>query len=311
MKLQCGGCGSCRVCWLVANTVEYAELYGAHPPVSPQPIRVELRTICVCMGARLESCPTCSDDSRHVYDCDLHERCTRGIVGGHIKSCMQCSDWRPEVKWAYGVTTVPRRAELLKRTLASLAASGFDEPRIFEDTPNIGTPGRWFLSLWELWIRDTGADRYAIFQDDFVTGLNLQKYLDSCEYPEKGYWNLYTFPRNQELADAHSNKGWFLANQMGKGAVALVFDKEATRTLLTSQYMLDRFIPDGNAPKRHLEAIDGGVVSALKRAGYREYCHNPSLVQHTGLESSMGNRKQPLATSFQGEQFDFTSLCRA
>jgi hypothetical protein len=59
---------------------------------------------------------------------------------------------------------------------------------------------------------------------------------------------------------------------------------------------------------RGWRAIDGGIVTALAHAEYKEYCHNPTLVQHIGHKSTMGNSAHPQATSFQGEQFDAMKL---
>src|SRR5688572_492151 len=157
-------------------------------------------------------------------------------------------------KWSYGVTTVPERLNnLFPATLKSLERAGFPNPRVFVDgcaepkmyvghsaggltlrNPRVRTAGNWVLSLYELFIRDPGCDRYAVFQDDFVTGLNLKKYLDHCKYPKAGYWNLYTFPSNQSLA---KNTGWYVSNQCGRGAVALVFDNEAVVTLLSQRHL--------------------------------------------------------------------------
>lgn len=219
-----------------------------------------------------------------------------------------------DLKWAYGVTTVPSRfGELLPKTLASLEKAGFDQPRLFIDGckeiptdlsskyqvtnrwPTLRTHGNWVLSMYELFIRSPRADRYAIFQDDFVTYPHLREYLDACEFPEHGYWNLYTFPQNQK-----ETKGWYLSNQLGKGAVALVFSNEGVRTLLCQRHLLERPM---DSTRGH-RSVDGGIVTAMKREGWKEWVHNPSLVQHTGLISSMGNRRQELSPSFQGEDWD-------
>ena len=226
--------------------------------------------------------------------------------------------------WAYGLTTVPeRRDNLFLRTLTSLAKAGFDQPRLFIDGckcptqyekyglevtthyPNLRTAGNWVLSLYELYIRNPEADRFAIFQDDFVTGLNLRQYLDCCEYPEQGYWNLYTFPANQKLCpEGKTYQGWYPADQYGKGAVALVFNRETVCTLLSQRMLVNR-PQDVN---RGHKAIDGGIVDALSPLGFVEYVHNPSLVQHTGLVSSMSNKRHPTAETFPGENFDFMDL---
>jgi hypothetical protein len=232
-------------------------------------------------------------------------------------------------KWSYGLTTVPmRRDALLPRTLASLASGGFPSPRLFVDGcspalaasyesrfklpvtaryPTIRTYGNWVLALAELYIREPAADRYAMFQDDFVTYPNLRKYLERCVYPEDGYWNLYTFRENEKLIPAPKREGWFRSNQLGRGAVALVFSRDAVLTLLTHQHMVER----PTDPVKGWQAVDGGVVTALRNAGRYEYVHYPSLVQHTGLISSMRNVQQQLAGTFRGEKYDATELVRS
>lgn len=60
--------------------------------------------------------------------------------------------------------------------------------------------------------------------------------------------------------------------------------------------------------KRGHRSIDGGIVTALAEAGWKEWVHNPSLVQHTGLVSSMRSKPHPRATSFRGEGFDAMEL---
>lgn len=220
------------------------------------------------------------------------------------------------MEWSYGVTTVPERFDTtLPKTLKSLAEAGFDSPRLFIDgectipeslskyqitqrTPRIRSFGNWYLALLELYIRNPGADRYAIFQDDLTCVKNLREYLERASYPEKCYLNLYLFAENERLAVGRT--GFFQANQKGKGAVALIFNQSVVRALLTSPHFVER-VQDA---RRGWKAIDGGVVSAANKAGIKEYCHMPSLVQHTGRESSMGNRRHALARSFPGESAD-------
>jgi hypothetical protein len=138
-----------------------------------------------------------------------------------------------------------------------------------------------------------------MFQDDFITYKNLRQYLESCEYPEKGYWNLYTFPSNQTLCPK-DYVGWYPSNQRGLGAVALVFSRQAVMTLFMQPHFIERPLD----ALRGWRSIDGGIVTALKQAGWREYVHNPSLVQHMGVTSSMGNGIQQQATSFRGADYD-------
>lgn len=293
-------------------------------------------------------CEVCGGGKQvEIFNCAVHKQCTTGrrLVnkGREWPWCVTCKDYRPsataqaetaaaepsKMAWAYGVTTVPERfRELLPRTLASLRLAGFDRPRLFVDGgregsqdwarfgldltfrwPRIRTHGNWFLSLHELFIRNPNADRYAIFQDDMVTYRNLRAYLEACEYPSRGYWNLYTFPENQRLAPGvgrtgRQQTGWYRSNGKGKGAVGLVFDRDSVLALLASDHMVGRPM---SANRGH-RAVDGGIVDSMRKAGRMEYVHNPSLVQHTGDRSSMGNGKHPKAISFNGEGFDAMEL---
>lgn len=236
------------------------------------------------------------------------------------------------IRWAYGVTTVmERKNTLLPRTLKSLEAAGFPNPRLFidgiEDTeewalylrdfpdiettirnPRVGVYGNWWLALMELYIRQPNYERYAIFQDDFVTYKNLRRYLDSIPYPEKGYWNLYTFPHNEKLAPANGKKGFYPSDQLGKSAVGLVFDSLAVRHLLAHNHMVQRPMD----AVRGTKLVDGAVVQSLcfdKEVGYTEYIHTPTLTQHTGELSTIGNSPAGWkAVSFMGEDFDAMSL---
>lgn len=231
------------------------------------------------------------------------------------------------LKWIYGVTTVPSRREThLLRTLSSLKLAGFDKPRLFVDgcensrswieefdlavtcrSPALRVHGNWVLALYELYIREPNADRYAIFQDDIIAIANLRTYLEKVPYPEKGYLNLYTFSSNDSIAPSRDYVGFYPSNQLGKGALALVFDRPAVMNLLSSWHLVER-VQD---PARGHKSIDGGVVTALSQLGFKEYVHIPSLVQHTGEgESTIGNLHQGnrLAPSFPGEKTNAMSF---
>lgn len=241
------------------------------------------------------------------------------------------------------MTTVPvRRDNLLPETLRSLAAAGFDRPRLFVDgcepglaawygttfgldvtarNPMLRVALNWSLALAELFVRDPTAERFAVFQDDLLACRNLRTYLERCRYPDgpvnphtsPGYWNLYTAPSNQALAQG---EGWYLSNQLGRGAVALVFSREAVITLLSQR----RFVERAVHPTRGWRSIDGGIVTALGAAGWKEYVHNPSLVGHMGIVSTIDKRKHTdgraaqfprhewaqhlRKTSFRGEGYD-------
>jgi len=255
------------------------------------------------------------------------------------------------MKWSYGITTVPtRRLDLLPRTLASLAAAGFDRPRLFvdgglpgsqlyrdlglpttirdrisrevNDRPNTtayGHPfGNWMLGLLELYVREPHADRYAMFQDDIVACRNLRSFLEASPYPDRAYLNLYTVHFNYRFCPKDSQKlpqrGWFVTSQRGLGAVATVFSRDALLALFSNDHMVRRPIDKGRGHK----AVDGGIVESMKKAGWREYCHHPSLVQHIGDKSAIGNnlknddpdKHHATSPTFPGESHDALEFLR-
>lgn len=225
--------------------------------------------------------------------------------------------------WAYGITTVAeRRYNYLPSTITSLKAAGFDNPMVFVDGPTgdytefgnlaivhrsskILAFGNWFLALLELWIRNPRADRFAIFQDDFITYKNLKTYLENCDNLEDNqYWNLYTFPQNEDLHKDKRAYGWFLSNQRGRGAVALIFNNNLVYRLLTHPLLMNKPKEEKN-PHR---SIDGTVITAMWDLKVSEVVHYPTLIMHTGDCSSIGNRQHDKPTSFLGEDFDAVKL---
>lgn len=364
--------------------VESGQIPNSIPQTSiPQRVIKGLPVIVPCIheGAVLEHCHSRKGElaePRHVRDCDLHDKCTRGFVSNRVTWCGRCPDYKTESGvsqtcalpakvlleqekmtnpgeeminidfphssildslpedqrlqrkhkrtpvWMYGVTTVPeRRAELLPRTLKSLQGAGFPEPTLFVDGdwdykswfeefklpcvmryPRVRLFGNWALALAELYLRNPNATYYAIFQDDFMVSRNLRQYIEGIKFPEKGYLNLYTFPKNQVLANGRV--GFYPSNQKGKGAVGLIFNVEGVQLLLQHNHMIGRV---RDITKGH-KFVDGSIVESMRKAGWVEYVHNPSIVQHLGFKSSTGNPKQPQAVSFRGEDFDLLSLLR-
>lgn len=244
------------------------------------------------------------------------------------------------MNWACGVTTIPSRmTTLLPGTLASLKEGGFDNLRLFIDGQpsellsrilidqvsirigNVGVYGNWLLGIIELYLRNPYADRYAMFQDDVICYKNLRQFLEQSPYPDKGYLNLYTYldneyqrgwdhtkdiPTNAIRPGGWSEAGWInRKEQSGRGALALVFSKQALLTLLTSPHTIERV----QSPTRGHKYVDGGVCGAMNKAGWKEYVHLPTLVEHTGWDkSSIGNDPYVRAQTWRGEQFDALSL---
>ena len=231
------------------------------------------------------------------------------------------------MNWSYGVTTCFDRVRgPLLETARSLREAGFDRPRLFADgcrengvpeslaglpvtcrNPAVQVAANLFLSLQELYLRDPHADRYALFQDDCLAVRGLRGYLDRCEYPARGYWNLYTCGENAKLCKP-GYRGWYQSNQLGKGAVGLVFDRQSLLTLLSCPELLERF---QNERKGH-KSVDGAVVHVLTKAGYKEHVHSPSLMEHTGDVSVQNPQRHPSrkmrSGNWLGEDADLLSI---
>lgn len=233
--------------------------------------------------------------------------------------------------WSYGVTTVPQRTStLLPPTLDNLRLSGFPQPRLFVDGaigdnyvslrekdralestyhfPSLGCYGNWILALWELYIREPLADRYALFQDDIAVCKGLRSYLEKQSHPTDAYLNLYTAKTNEcpeRDSEGRAKVGWFKAKRLGEGALALVFNNSQVRQLLQSPNMIQK-PQDAIRGKRN---VDGAIWTAFNHLHIRELVHFPSLVNHMGMNAStLGNISRPISTSFPGTDFDASTL---
>lgn len=232
------------------------------------------------------------------------------------------------IQCVYGITTVPKRFhDTFRTTLTSLANGGFDKPHLFVDGCDpgfyrnyaqlgllfttrdkaLGIVGNWVLSMYELYQRNPQADLFLLFQDDCICVKNLRSYIEKTTIPNKGYCNLYTMQANEPIIQGKPF-GWHEASlcnpgqtwQTGRGAVGLLFTLEGLLVLLKQESLILK-PQSATTPTR---CIDGGIVNAMNIAGWREYVHNPSLIQHIGKCSTIGSRPHPTALSFPGENIE-------
>src|SRR5690606_25224528 len=90
--------------------------------------------------------------------------------------------------------------------------------------------------------------------------------------------------------------GWHLSNQRGKGAVGLVFSKPIIRQLLGTDLVLAGSSGVGICS-------DGMVINKLTKLGVKEYCHFPTLTQHTGETSTLKHQYGKMA-GWRGENWN-------
>ncbi len=332
---ETGDNGGCIWCWFrLGYNISYNNQHKFSSQRNPTAVSMDCKNLGLYTGKTIQ-CGSCVNKSmQKIFSCNIHGTCSidREVPG--IVCCINCEDYQPKamsdinqkrgiLKWSYGITTVTeRRKDLLPKTLESLRLGGFDKPHLFVDgtsdgkswedqfqldvtcrKPRVRTAGNWVLSMYELYYLNPTADRFAIFQDDMLTYRNLRQYLEIVPYPIDGYLNLYTFPSNHTIA--RGRKGWYHSNQFGRGAVALVFNKDVVMKLLSAWHMVER-VQDPH--RGAYKAIDGGIVDSLKSFGIKEYVHNPSLTFHTGIRSAMDNPPHAQTDCFLGESFDALSL---
>jgi hypothetical protein len=233
--------------------------------------------------------------------------------------------------WSYGVITTPlRRETLLPRTLRSLRLAGFDDPLLSVDNytgedysqfglrmtthnKRVDNFANWYLTAVQVYLENPFADLYAVFEDDFVMSAGAREYLECSCKSEEEYYSLFTDPRNAARC-SKTHQGWFVADQLGRGAVGLVFNRKPFMTLLSDVGMLihptnkDIDDPRRGVP-RGKEYVDGMIVTIMKRHSIIEMCHRPSIVQHVGTTSSRpGAGSFPPSQCFNGEGYDLRAL---
>jgi len=221
--------------------------------------------------------------------------------------------------WAYGLLTVPeRRYDLFPITLKSLIEAGFHNPTLFVDgdsscseyelfslpvvthNPPIRIVANWMTAAWQLLVCNPQATHFALFQDDVLLCKGVRQYIEQGEYPKKAYLNLCNYKENEELADG--KKGWYPSNQKGRGAQALVFSRHSFAGLLGTNRIAERAL----CVKNGWRNIDGGVSLSANALGYTELVHMPSLAEHIGTKSTIGNsfNRYPGPETFPGTAYN-------
>jgi len=191
------------------------------------------------------------------------------------------------MRWSYGMTSCKERegGKAFHQTLCELDKAGFkrDQIKIFVDGERgsaYGVVGNWILSMWELFLTNPKADMYALFQDDILCCPNLKTYIEkSINVHREVYLNLYTTGSNfkfiSETNQPPLRDRWYASNQMGRGAMALVFPRPVLFRLLSSENLMAHVqSPNGTM------GIDKAINSCLKPRRVQELVHCPSLVQH-------------------------------
>lgn len=215
--------------------------------------------------------------------------------------------------WYVGMTTIPERYympqnPIFGKTVNSLRQAGFDIDKVRCDEDRLGIVANFTLLAWEAYLTEPNCQRFLFVQDDVIFSKNLRQYLDTLKVPVNGYWNLYITPENEErIPKAFDSEGFHISNQMGRGALALVFSNQALREILTSSYFVNKVREVG---KNSRKSLDRAIVKGCSETRAFEWVHYPSLCNHIGTISTLGNQFAPTPNSWRGEDFDCLTLLR-
>ena len=228
------------------------------------------------------------------------------------------------------VSVAPRDAEIHKRTFASIHGAGFDsvfatcEPGVVEEhvdaviAPHSVRQGQWrnFIQALRLGVSRNTA-YFITAEDDVEFCKGTADFLARAGWPEAdcGCLQLYSAKpmecyhvgRRSELSTLHSLDCL--------GACALMFRRDAAIALIQwADTKGWRGHANGNIddPQRQ-EAADTFVGEVLTFLGYSIWTHNPSIVNHIGIVSTISDHNDRTgpnrqALNFPGIDADLKSI---
>lgn len=302
------GCDAATAAMMLPLVMRYLNVSSADPAHSTGAPRPHP---CRHLGAQTgeQPCRTCRGNVRRkVFQCHhpRHQSTT-------IQQCLRCRDYKPRppsqnvARWAVGMTTAPRAARTLHRTLRSLRKAGWTEHvHLFAETgtrtwaarliggplvairrkgPALGAWSNFFLGLQELYLRQPDADAYLMVQDDVIFCRDLRAYLEDKLWPKggrTGVVSLHTprhFAPEKNTGFFHSELGW-----KAWGAQALIFSNDSVRAFLSDSKVIEhrqKGILDGT---KNVDSVIGDWCSRTK---HHFWMHAPSLAEHVGATSTL------------------------
>jgi hypothetical protein len=226
------------------------------------------------------------------------------------------------MQWSVGIAAAPRSSDsYLKHTIESVA-SNFQDVHVFAE-PLLENPGgvilhrhgeqfgdwsNWLCGLFSLIAIRPKTDYFLMLEDDVSLCKNLEYYLEGL-IPQIGKFaalSIYT-PRRYAR-----NYGRYVHNECHGiqtwGSQALVFGRhEAVRFLSSPEVLLHRSYGDNYQGRDISNARKDAIIGLwADRENLPLYFHSPSLVQHTGLISSLGNESHE--SLYVGSDFDAMQL---
>jgi hypothetical protein len=225
------------------------------------------------------------------------------------------------VNWKVGITTAKRDQSTIERTVASVIAAGWDDITIFADCDcltdlghpvtnrgfQVGAWGNFYLGLTELTMINPTAEYFLMCQDDVVFAKQVRQF---CERHEQiiqtGIFSPYCNTSYSERRGKHQFHELDEGARLW-GALAMVFCNRLAYQFLGSEIARNHRRHGINEGLRNVDTVVG-IWCQRERVKYFVYV--PSLVQHIGITSTLGNADSPnrSAADFVGEECDASRM---
>lgn len=225
------------------------------------------------------------------------------------------------MNWTVGITAAPRSGEVYLQQTIQSAAKNFQDIHVFAE-PILEKPGdvifhqhgeqfgdwsNWLCALFSLLITRPKTDYFLMMEDDVSLCNNLAYYLEGL-IPQIGRFaalSIYTPERYRRYGryihnECHGVQTW--------GSQALIFGRhEAVRFLSSPEVLLHRTYGESYRGRDISNARKDAIIGMWsEREQLPLYFHSPSLAQHTGRISSMGNEGHQ--SVYVGTNFDAMQL---
>jgi hypothetical protein len=187
----------------------------------------------------------------------------------------------------WGMTTTPHREHgTIERTLKSLVAAGINDVRMFVDDGSFGCKMNFDRALKEVFGGDYIDGYTAILQDDMVACNDALKVIEARLSPDEV---LSVFAPLHNVRHCPDQTGWVDLNPGWEGwGNMFVIPDAVVAEVLTHPFYLEHL--DNDLDQQHTDAC---LWEVFRRMGQRVVTHVPSLFDHIGHTSTIGNIHGP------------------
>jgi hypothetical protein len=185
----------------------------------------------------------------------------------------------------WGMTSTPHREHgTIGSTLKSLVAAGINDVRMFVDDGYFGCKKNFHRALRDMYIGS--HSHIAILQDDMVASKEALSVIEARLSTDEV---LSVFAPLHNVRHCPDETGWVDLNPGWEGwGNMFVIPDAVVAEVLTHPFYLEHL--DNDLDQQHTDAC---LWEVLRRMGQRVVTHVPSLFDHIGHTSTIGNIHGP------------------